>query len=143
MRGQLMSNTSHPLTDNIRHFWSKRGYDCKQEYDLKELVSLPIRVDLLCRKKEEIVIVEAKTGEIKSADITQIANLRRFSELSNAKLFLAVPKTAHFSLASQRNACKYLLIRSFPLSPETIGFIISNNLLTCSSRFLSPKSKRH
>lgn len=93
-----MRQESHSfLIDRVRQFFCSKGYDCTAEYNLKELLGIPIKVDLICRKKDGITIVEGKTGEITSAAVAQIAYLRTFPPLSNANLYLAIPKLTRFS----------------------------------------------
>lgn len=81
----------------VREFLGHRGYECQPEFNLKQLVGVPVRVDILCKKGKEIAIIEVRSGIIHASVIAQLAYLRTFTELANAQLYLAVPKKTKFS----------------------------------------------
>jgi len=85
------------MVDAICNTFTKIGYKCTQEYNLRKTTGWPIRVDLFCRKQSDSLIVEVKTGYVRFEDIARLAYLRTLPTLSETTLYLAVPKATEFS----------------------------------------------
>lgn len=78
------------MVDAICNIFTRIGYECKKEFNLKEITRRPIRVDLFCKNEAESLIVEAKAGDFGLRDIMRLVYLRTIPGLSETKLYLAI-----------------------------------------------------